>query len=333
MKGLLPRALAIAAVLTGSMTIAAAQPDPGAEPGLQPEQRDPVPPAPDAQRQPAQQDQLDRDPLGREPAEPGQLDRQRDRFEPEPQLRDRRQPGIEDDLRARDRRQPGIEDDFGARDEFAPQQRPGAIGITLGGTGIGDVIVSQVHRGSPADRTGLQPGDHILAVDGRRYASPDAVARAIRRQPGRPVDLVVIRPGMQQPTTLRIPTDDWGQAFAGQPIAGGIQQMGVGPMGQMMPMDRGMPQRMTMRPGMMEDGQQIQQLQSDIDALHQELQGLRRQLSQLRDEVQTLRDPQRPTDRDRLDEPPPTRPERPEAPERPETPAPADEVEQPRTRT
>jgi regulator of sigma E protease len=53
--------------------------------------------------------------------------------------------------------------------------------------------VDRVDAGSPAASAGLQPGDTILAVDGRRTLSFDELSRRIRASEGRPVSLVVRR--------------------------------------------------------------------------------------------------------------------------------------------
>jgi len=55
--------------------------------------------------------------------------------------------------------------------------------------------VAVVSAGTPAAAAGLQPGDRILAVDGRSAATFDAVSRMIRASHGRSVTLTVERGG------------------------------------------------------------------------------------------------------------------------------------------
>ncbi|HEY2742043.1 MAG TPA: M50 family metallopeptidase [Gaiellaceae bacterium] len=55
--------------------------------------------------------------------------------------------------------------------------------------------VLAVVDGTPAAAAGLQPGDRILAVDGRRVASFDTASHLIRSSRGGPVTLLVLRDG------------------------------------------------------------------------------------------------------------------------------------------
>jgi regulator of sigma E protease len=56
-------------------------------------------------------------------------------------------------------------------------------------------MVASVNSGEPAARAGLQPGDRIVAVNGRPARSIDAVSGAIRSSAGRKVKLAVVREG------------------------------------------------------------------------------------------------------------------------------------------
>jgi regulator of sigma E protease len=56
-------------------------------------------------------------------------------------------------------------------------------------------MVSSVDSGKPAAKAGLQPGDRIVAVNGRPARSIDAVSGAIRSSGGRKVKLAVVREG------------------------------------------------------------------------------------------------------------------------------------------
>jgi phosphoserine phosphatase RsbU/P len=61
--------------------------------------------------------------------------------------------------------------------------------------------VRTVEKGSPAEQAGLQAGDRILALDGRRVESPVLFDEIwLRSRPGDSIQLTVERPG--QPTTL-----------------------------------------------------------------------------------------------------------------------------------
>ena len=57
----------------------------------------------------------------------------------------------------------------------------------------GEVFVSGVAPGSPAQEAGLRGGDTILMVDGERIISPDELAGAIKGKRGQPVELSVRR--------------------------------------------------------------------------------------------------------------------------------------------
>ncbi len=64
-------------------------------------------------------------------------------------------------------------------------------------------LVSQVERGSPAERAGLRPGDVVRAVDGAPVvASGDLPAALVTRRPGEQVRLQVVRQG--QPLSLDV---------------------------------------------------------------------------------------------------------------------------------
>ena len=55
-------------------------------------------------------------------------------------------------------------------------------------------LISGVMRGSPADRAGIQPGDVLLAVDGRKVTDPQSMLEAIAAlRPGRKADFELRR--------------------------------------------------------------------------------------------------------------------------------------------
>ena len=55
-------------------------------------------------------------------------------------------------------------------------------------------VVGAVSAGSPAERAGLAPGDRILAIDGKKLDSWEAMSRTINASDGRPLQLEVLRP-------------------------------------------------------------------------------------------------------------------------------------------
>jgi len=57
--------------------------------------------------------------------------------------------------------------------------------------------VDQITRGSPAAGIGLEPGDEIVAVEGRPTRTFEAVSQEIRGSEGRPITLTVLRDGQE----------------------------------------------------------------------------------------------------------------------------------------
>ncbi|HEX7080876.1 MAG TPA: RIP metalloprotease RseP [Gammaproteobacteria bacterium] len=70
--------------------------------------------------------------------------------------------------------------------------------------------VGTVTPGGPADRAGLEPGDRVLAVDGRRVSGFNGLASLIRARPGETVDLLVERDGREivLPVTIGVAGGD-----------------------------------------------------------------------------------------------------------------------------
>ena len=58
--------------------------------------------------------------------------------------------------------------------------------------------VDAVTAGSPAAAAGFQPGDLIIAIDGRPIESFSDVQRIVRMRPGQPLEIVVERGGVRQ---------------------------------------------------------------------------------------------------------------------------------------
>jgi len=74
-----------------------------------------------------------------------------------------------------------------------------SLAVRLGVNTANGFVVGQVAPGSPAASAGIQPGDVIIAVDGRPLDSESALAENLNQhKPGDPVTLTVIRNGQQQ---------------------------------------------------------------------------------------------------------------------------------------
>ena len=68
-------------------------------------------------------------------------------------------------------------------------------------------VVSSVTPGGPADKAGLQPGDKIVAIDGRPISSSDDVSAAVAaRRPGEQAKVTVIRGGNRRTLTVTLGT-------------------------------------------------------------------------------------------------------------------------------
>lgn len=77
----------------------------------------------------------------------------------------------------------------------APTER-GFLGVFLRDGPAGEAVVDQVTEGSPAAKAGLQVGDAILAVDGKKVADPSGLIEALgSRGPGMKATLTVRRGG------------------------------------------------------------------------------------------------------------------------------------------
>jgi S1-C subfamily serine protease len=80
----------------------------------------------------------------------------------------------------------------------------GRLGLSYG-EGDGQVVVSGVLPDSPAARAGLQKGDAIVEIDGKKVVGADmtAVTAAMRGDPGKELTLVVQTPGAA-PRTVKL---------------------------------------------------------------------------------------------------------------------------------
>lgn len=82
----------------------------------------------------------------------------------------------------------------------------GWIGIQVEGRALRDgsvrVMIVRVDRGSPADRAGVRPFDHLLRLDGADVSPEALVELGERLRPGLPVELTVLRANRER--TLRV---------------------------------------------------------------------------------------------------------------------------------
>jgi putative serine protease PepD len=68
-------------------------------------------------------------------------------------------------------------------------------------------VVDSVVPGGPAERGGLQPGDKITAIDGKRISSSEDVSAAVTaRKPGERAKVTVERGGGQRTLTVDLGT-------------------------------------------------------------------------------------------------------------------------------
>lgn len=70
------------------------------------------------------------------------------------------------------------------------------LGVTLDRP-VAQAILGQIVPDSPAERAGLQPGDHIIAVDGEAVSSWTEWVDYVRSRPGEEIRLTVEREGAQ----------------------------------------------------------------------------------------------------------------------------------------
>lgn len=87
-----------------------------------------------------------------------------------------------------------------------------ATGIT-----VGDPVVSQVRENSPAASAGVEPGDRIVAADGREIRTFSDLQRYVSARPGTPIALEVERAGGTRSLTVtpaeETQRDEFGNEF------------------------------------------------------------------------------------------------------------------------
>lgn len=83
----------------------------------------------------------------------------------------------------------------------------GFLGITSSDDGSGEIRISDVSEGSPADEAGLLAGDVIAALDGEPMDGIIELSAAVKlRQPGERVELTVDRDGETRTVTVELGT-------------------------------------------------------------------------------------------------------------------------------
>jgi S1-C subfamily serine protease len=80
----------------------------------------------------------------------------------------------------------------------------------------GGVFVISVTPGMPADAAGLQRGDVIIRVDGRKIQDSNSFGQILERKSGSSIDLMILRFGVRRTVKVRM-TQGAAQAVAGTP--------------------------------------------------------------------------------------------------------------------
>ena len=101
----------------------------------------------------------------------------------------------------------------------------GGIGIRIQQVGEW-ITVMGILPGTPADRQGLMTGDWIVEVEGKsaRGWTDEEAVRRLRGPKGEPVEISVMRPGMEEPITLRIVRDE----IHVEPVVAYMLEPGIG---------------------------------------------------------------------------------------------------------
>jgi S1-C subfamily serine protease len=90
------------------------------------------------------------------------------------------------------------------------------VGVLLNGTSTGGAQISQVQQGSPASNAGLQQGDVVTAIDGKKISSTQQFIETVDTySPGQSVTLTVKRGGNTQSVKLTLGTRPNTQSSSG----------------------------------------------------------------------------------------------------------------------
>jgi putative serine protease PepD len=90
------------------------------------------------------------------------------------------------------------------------------VGVLLNGTSTGGAQISQVQPGSPASGAGLQQGDLVTAINGKKISSTQQFIETVDTySPGQSVTLTVKRDGSTQSIKLTLGTRPNTQASSG----------------------------------------------------------------------------------------------------------------------
>jgi hypothetical protein len=112
--------------------------------------------------------------------------------------------GRDDRQERRDDRQDGR---WASRQSQRDQNQRPAIGVTVIERGGMGVRVVRVLPQSPAAQAGIEPGDTILEVDGRRVGTPQQLIAAIEsNQAGETAELAVLSDGRERSVPVRLST-------------------------------------------------------------------------------------------------------------------------------
>jgi regulator of sigma E protease len=85
-----------------------------------------------------------------------------------------------------------------------PPQAARSTGLTMS-----IIDVKAVQDGSPAAAAGIEPGDRLVAVDGKPVADPLVLDEALRRQAGTPVKLTLARAGVDREVEVTPRSVSW----------------------------------------------------------------------------------------------------------------------------